>query len=422
MPRRATPLTAAKVKTAKPGEHVDGDGLRLLVRATGARFWIFRFALAGRTREMGLGRAGDERGAVPLSQARDKAAELRRLVKAGTDPLAARDADAAAAKAAEQQAAVAGITFRAVAGHYIAAHASGWRNPKHRAQWASTLATYAFPIMGDLPVASVATAHVVTALDPIWSTVPETASRVRGRIEAVLDYAKARDWRMGENPARWRGHLDHVLPARGKVRAVEHHAALPWTEAGAFLAKLRDQAGIGARALEYAILTAARTGEALGARWSEIDMQAAVWTVPASRMKAHAEHRVPLSKSALAVLGAMAALRLTDSPDGFVFPSGTPARPLSNMAMAMVLRRMKRPELTVHGFRSTFRDWTAETTAFPREVAEAALAHMLGDKVEAAYRRGDLFEKRREMMTAWAAFCARPYARPVGNVVAIHAG
>jgi integrase len=314
------------------------------------------------------------------------------------------------------------ITFRSVANDYIKAHAPAWRNPKHRAQWRSTLDTYVHPVIGDMPVTDVATAHVMAVLGPIWTIKPETATRVRGRIEAVLDYAKASEWRGGENPARWRGHLDNLLPARRKVRAVKHHAALPWTEAGTFLAELRQQAGMGAKALEFAVLTAARSGEVLGARWKEIDLLAGVWTVPAARMKAGVEHRVPLSAPALALLGEVAKLRLSDSAEAFVFPSPVPTRPLSNMAMTMVLRRMHRSHLTVHGFRSCFRDWTAETTGFPREVAEAALAHTLEDKVEAAYRRGDLFDKRRALMNAWGSFCANIYVRSEGNIFVLHAG
>lgn len=420
MPRKAAGLTAAGVRKLGPGQYVDGNGLRLLVRDTGARFWLFRYTIAGKTREMGLGRAGHEPGSVPLSEARATAGELHRLVKAGTDPLAKRQADEAAAKAAAQVEATRAITFRTVAESYIAAHAVAWRHDKHLAQWGSSLRLYAYPHMGEVPVAEVTTEHVMAALAPIWETKSETASRVRGRIECVLDYAKTRAWRTGENPARWRGHLDNVLPARGKVRKVEHHAALPWTEAGAFMATLRDQAGTGALALRFAILTAARTSEVLGARWSEIDMQGATWTVPAARMKAGAEHRVPLSAPALNVLNEVAALRLTESADAFLFPSAVAIRSLSNMTMTAVLRRMKRTDLTVHGFRSTFRDWTAETTDFAREVAEVALAHTLGDKVEAAYRRGDLFGKRRELMEAWGEFCARPYVKPNSRVVALH--
>jgi integrase len=408
MPRRAAGLTAAKVRTAAPGRYGDGNGLYLLVRSPEARFWLFRYTIAGRMREMGLGRAGADAAAVPLAEARAKAAELHRAVRAGSDPLQQRAVAAAAARAAEQEATIRSITFSAVADRFLAAHEAGWRNPKHQSQWRNTLQTYAHPHVGDLAVADVDTAHVLSVLEPIWHKKPETASRIRGRLEAVLDYAKVRGWREGENPARWRGHLDHLLPSRAKVAPVEHHAALPWGEIGAFVARLREQPGIAASALEFVILTAARTGEALGATWAEIDMKAAVWTVPAPRMKAKKEHRVPLSDAALAVLRAMAGLRTTDDPGAYVFPGARPRKPLSIMAMAMVLRRMDRGDLTVHGFRSTFRDWAAEATSYAREVAEAALAHALPDKVEAAYRRGDLFEKRKRLMEEWATFCERP--------------
>jgi integrase len=335
--------------------------------------------------------------------------------------LADREAAEAAAKAAAQQAVVAGITFKAVAEAYVTAHEAGWKNDKHIAQWKSTLKAYVYPRFGDVPVMTVATSHVLAALEPIWREKPETASRLRGRIEAILDYAKARQWRTGENPAAWRGHLVELLPSRKKIAPIEHHAALPWREMGAFLPKLRAQVGVGARALEFAIFTAARSGEVFGARWREIDMIDKVWTVPAERMKGGREHRVPLSKAALELLQNLAGLFPTD-PDSFVFPSVSTGRGLSNMAMTMTLRRMKRADLTAHGFRSTFRDWAAEATGFPGEVAEAALAHVVGDKVEAAYRRGDLFEKRRRLMNEWAAFCCRP---PVvssrGAVVQMHA-
>ncbi len=421
MPRKAAGLTAAKVRTATPGRYGDGNGLYLFVRSAEARFWVFRYTLAGqKMREMGLGRAGTDAASVTLAEARVKAAELHKLVRAGVDPLAKREADDQAVKAAAQQAAVKAITFRTVAEKYMDAHDAGLSNAKHRQQWRNTMATFAYPVMSDIPVADVETAHVLTVLEPIWRIKPETAARVRGRIEAVLDYARALNWRRAENPARWKGHLSNTLPARGKVAPVEHHAALPWADVGEFLAALRMQAGIGARALEFAILTAARSGEVLGARWGEVDMLAKVWTVPAARMKAGREHRVPLAAPALAVLSAMAKLRTVGSPDVHVFPGARPGRPLSIMAMAMVLRRMERGDLTVHGFRSTFRDWCAETTSYPAEVAEAALAHALADKVEAAYRRGDLFDKRRRLMDEWAAFCARPAA--TGEVVAIRQG
>jgi integrase len=414
MPRRAKGLTAAGVRTLGPGRYGDGDGLYLFVRRPDAAFWVFRYVLRGHMREMGLGRA---RGlnAVPLSQAREAAAPLRRLVRNGLDPLDQREATAAAALAAAQAERARAITFRRVTEFYLDAHEAGWRNVKHRQQWENTLKAYAYAHMGDLPVGAVGTEHVLAALEPIWRAKPETASRVRGRIESVLDYAKTREWRVGENPARWKGHLDHLLPARSKVAKVEHHAALPWQELGAFIALLRQQVGVAARALEFAILTAARTGEVIGAAWQEIDLQAAMWTVPSNRMKAGREHRVPLSAPALALLGEMAKVRTDDGPASFVFPGMRRGQPLSNTAMLVLLRRMERTNVTAHGFRSTFRDWAAEATNHSGEVAEAALAHTLRDKTEAAYQRGDLFEKRRRLMADWAEFCGQPSVQ--GDVV-----
>jgi integrase len=385
------------------------------VRAPETAFWVFRFTRAGKMREMGLGRARG-RNAVSLKEARAKAGALHRLVKSGVDPLQAREAEAAAARAAAQSEAARAITFRAVARFYLDAHEAAWRNSKHRQQWENTLTTYAYLHMGDLPVAAVGTAHVLAALQPIWQSKPETAARVRGRIEAILDYAKTREWRDGENPARWRGHLANLLPARAKVARVEHHAALPWKEAGAFMAALRAQGGMGARALEFAILTAARSGEVRGMRWGEIDVAEAVWAVPAERMKASREHRVPLPDAAVTTLRSV---RIGEpEPGELVFPSPMRAKPtpLSDMTLTAVLKRMKRGDLTAHGFRSTFRDWVAEATAYPAEVAEAALAHVNKDKTEAAYARGDLFEKRRRLMDEWATFLARP-AVPTGDVV-----
>ncbi len=421
MARKAAGLTAAGVKTKPPGRYGDGNGLYLYVRSAEARFWLFRYTpRGGKMREMGLGRAGADQGAVSLADARAKAAELHKMVREGIDPLAQRETVAAQVAAQAQHAAIKGTTFRTVAERYLAAHSDAWRNPKHRAQWRNTLETYAHPHMGNLPVGELGTEHVLAALEPIWRTKPETAARVRGRIESVLDYATSRDWRSGENPARWRGHLANLLPARGKVAPVQHHAALPWGEIADFLTALRGQAGISARALEYAILTAARSGEVLGARWGEVDLLAKVWTVPAARMKAGREHRVPLSAPALALLSEMTKLRTVDSPEAFIFPGAVVGRPLSIMAMTMALRRMKRGDLTVHGFRSTFRDWAAERTNFPRDVAEMALAHAVGDKVEAAYRRGDLFQKRQQLMDAWAKHCEA--TKPVGDVVPLRNG
>jgi integrase len=331
-----------------------------------------------------------------------------------------REAEAVAAKAAEQQAAAKAKTFREVADLYLTAHNAGWRSAKHRQQWRNTLATYVHPQMGDLPVGEVETAHVMAALEPIWQAKPETASRVRGRIESVLDYAKARGWREGENPARWRGHIANLLPPRGKVARVKHHAALPWQDVGTFMQALGNQEGVAGLALRFAILTAARSGEVIGARWSEMDMQAAIWTVPAIRMKGGREHRVPLSKPALAILRMVAKLSAENASDAYVFPGAGAGKPLSAMAMAMVLRRMNRADITVHGFRSTFRDWCSESARCAREVAEAALAHTLGDKVEAAYRRGDLFERRGRLMQDWAAWCSRSARH--GEVVPMRQG
>jgi integrase len=326
---------------------------------------------------------------------------------------------AAAAKAAAEDAAVKRVTFRDAAQRYIDGHAPSWRNPKHAAQWGATIETYANPVFGDLPVGDVATTHVLAAIEPIWLSKPETASRLRGRIERILDLAKTRGWRAGENPAAWKGHLALTLPARSKVRKVEHHAALPWREIADFMLALKDQQGVGARALQFAILTAARSGEVRGARWSEIDMSAATWIVPAGRMKGGREHRVPLPKTALDVLREMAAARLSKDSEALVFPGRDAGRPLSDMSLTAVLRRMRRGDLTAHGFRSSFRDWAAETTANPTELVEMALAHAVGNKVEAAYRRGDLFEKRRRLMVEWASFCATQRASESSNIVAL---
>ena len=300
------------------------------------------------------------------------------------------------------------ITFDACAEAYVEANKSGWRNEKHAAQWTSTLRTYAYPVFGSLPVQSVDTAMVMKVLEPIWTTKTETASRLRGRIECVLDWAKTREYRQGENPARWRGHIENLLPARSKVRKVEHHPALPYAKVKTFVKALHRQEGTAALAFEFLILTAGRTSEVVGARWNEIDVKKAVWTIPANRIKAGREHRVPMSARALEILTKMRPThddKVDDRVVEYVFPGGKAGRPLSNMALLALLKRMQRTEITPHGFRSTFRDWAAEETDYPREVAEMALAHAVGDKVEAAYRRGDLFEKRRALMAEWAAHC-----------------
>jgi integrase len=387
-------LTALKVSRATaPGMYADGGGLYLQVTSREARSWIFRYARSKRSREMGLGPLSS----IPLVAARLAAGELRRLLVQGLDPIEARDAE----RAGRQTAAARAMTFDQCADAYIASHRGGWRNPKHAAQWKSTLSTYASPIFGALPVEAVDVALVMKALEPVWTVKPETAGRVRGRIESVLDWAKSRGFRAGENPARWKGHLDNLLPARSKVAKVVHHPALPYDELPEFMAVIQSQGSMSAWALEFTILTAARTGEIISARRSDVDKDAAVWTIPADRMKGDREHRVPLSRRAIEIIQGLP----KDGP--YLFPGGRAGGHLSNMAMLKLLERMKRDDLTVHGFRSTFRDWAAEITNFPGEVAEAALAHVVGDKLEAAYRRGDLFEKRRRMMDAWADFVTK---------------
>jgi integrase len=403
-------LTAQKVKNlTSPGRYGDGDGLWLQVRDAKRRSWLFRYSSAGKARQMGLGALPD----VSLAEARDRAAQARRVIRDGQDPIDQRRGQRRV-RAAQTHS----PTFRLACQKYIAAHEAGWRSPVHRAQWRNTLEANALPLIGDLPVNAIDTAAVTRVLEPIWHRKPETAARLRARIEAVLDYATAMRWRSEENPARWRGHLSNVFESRRRLaRAlhdtaiVKHHDALPWREIGNFLDTLRQQNGVAARALELTILTAARTGETLGATWSEIDIGSAIWVIPAHRTKAGRQHRIPLSDAAMAVLGIVALLG--DDPDSPVFPGGVAGRPLAGTAMRKVLIRMKRNDMTVHGFRSTFRDWCAEATNYPREVAEQALAHAVSDRVEAAYRRGDLLQKRRTLMEAWADFCTTSTVEPV---------
>jgi len=397
-------------KAKKPGLYSDGGGLYLNVGPTGGKSWIFRFMLRGKAREMGLGPLHT----ISLSDARELAIECRKKLLKGIDPLEDRNAE----RSARQLEAASAITFKDCAGKYIAANRSGWRNGKHADQWENTLTSYAYPVIGNLSVAAVDTGHVTKILEPIWNVKTETASRLRGRIEMVLDYATTHRWRAGENPARWRGHLENVLPKRSKVAKVEHHAALPWKEIGAFMPKLTAEEGIAALALRFAILTAARTGETIGARWPEIDLTEKVWTVPGERMKAGREHRVPLSADAVAILNEVAKLKSDNS--GHLFPGRNEGKPLSNMAFLALLRRMGRDDITAHGFRSTFRDWAGETGR-PDDIAEAALAHGKDDKTVAAYQRGDLLERRRRLMDDWAAFCSRPFAAG-GKVVELHSG
>ena len=410
-------LTAIAAKNLKtPGFYTDGKGLYLQITETGLKSWVFRFMLNGRRRDMGLGRFGlkdnREDSLISLATARSLAAEARNLVKDGIDPIEQRKAVKLAAIQATKVETAKTITFRECAEAYIRAHSPGWKNDKHRAQWPSTLKMYAYPVFGDLAPAEIDTGLVLKVLEPIWTTKTETASRLRGRIEVVLDWAKTREYRDGENPARWKGHLDKMLAPRSKVQKVKHHAALPYDEIGGFMALLRSQEGFSAKGLEFQILTATRPGEAMGATWTEIDLAKKVWTIPAERMKAEAEHRVPLSEAAITLLSDIPRVDGND----FVFPGSKSQKPISDMAFLQLLKRMGHGDLTAHGFRSTFRDWCAERTAYPHEVCEMALAHTVSNKVEAAYRRGDLFEKRIRLMQDWADFCDTSFSNAGDNV------
>lgn len=395
MARKAKELSALEVGRLRvAGHHAVGGvaGLYLYVNDAGARSWVLRFMVGDKRRHMGLGGFPD----VPLAHAKEKARQARDDISKGVDPIAQRKA--AVSQLLAQQ--MSEKTFEQAATAYIEAHGDTWKSPKHRAQWEATLKAYAYPVMGKLHVRDVGQEQVLKVLEPIWKTKNETASRVRGRIESVLDWATVRKYRSGENPARWKGHLDHLLAAPSKVKKVEHHRALPIDEMPAFMTDLRKRDGMAARALEFTILTAARSGEVRGASWSEMDFEAGIWTVPAERMKAGKEHRVPLSSAALQLLKVLP--RVEKGEHVFYAPRGGQ---LSDMSLTAVMRRME-ADAVPHGFRSTFRDWAGERTHYPRELAEQALAHTLDNKVEAAYRRGDALEKRRPMMTDWAGYCA----------------
>ena len=392
--RRLTALAVEKLK--RHGYHADGGGLYLQVSRSGSKSWVFRYMLNHRSRDMGLGSLHD----VSLEQARTKAKRCRALLDLKEDPILHRQAadQDRALKAASAK------TFDECAAAFIETHRAAWKNAKHAAQWENTLATYASPIFGKLPLQAVDDVLVLKVLEPIWRTKTETASRVRGRIELVLDWAKARKYRTGENPARWRGHLDKLLPKRSKIAPPKNHPAIPYEQAPEFLSALRTRQGIAPKALEFVILTAARVSEAVNATWDEVDTRARTWTVPASRMKAAKSHRVPLSDAALRVITEMRAQKQTD----FIFPGWRIKRAITGAACLKLLRDMGRRDLTVHGFRSTFRDWCAEQTAYPRDVCEMALAHTINNRTEAAYRRGDLFEKRARLMCDWATYLAAP--------------
>lgn len=386
------------IREAKPGAYADGDGLYLKIGTTGAASWQYRYQMNGKRRMMGLGSCAT----VGLAEAREKAADARKQVKQGIDPLEVKEAEQTAVEAKA-------TTFRELATEYIADHRPGWRNAKHGQQWENTLAQYAFPKIGDKPIAEISTEDVLRILKKLWTEKPETASRLRNRIELVIDAGRAKGLSTAANPAAWRGHLDKLLPKRTKA-SKGHHAAMDYRELPAFYKRLtEDRDSLSSVALQITILTACRTSEVLLADWSEFDLDNRLWTIPGERMKAGKPHRVPLTDEVLKLLQGI-------KGEGYVFPGARQGRPLSNMAMTMVLRRLGHPDLTVHGFRSSFRDWCAEETHYPNIVAEQALAHTVGNAVEAAYRRGDLLDKRRALMADWATYCT---TKPAANVVPI---
>jgi integrase len=403
-------LTAAQIGKLKsrPGRHSDGDGLYLDVTDEGVTSWTFRYTMSGRPeRNMGLGPVRD----ISLAAARELAADARRLKRAGIDPLEQRRAQRAAAALEAART----MTFRECGERYIAAYRDGWRNAEHRRQWSTTLASYAYPKIGNLPVAAVDVGLVLKVIEPLWRTRTETASRLRGRIELVLDWATARGYRVGENPARWKGHLENLLPRRHAVQKVRHLPAVPYAELPLLTIELRAERGIPARTLEFLILTAARSNEVLGARWDEVDWEGRLWTVPPARMKGGKEHKVPISDRALSILQELAAVRLND----LIFPGVREDRPLSKTTLIRTLRRLGQAEAAVHGFRASFATWSAERTNYPHEIREAALAHAVSSAVERAYTRTTMLDRRRRLMTDWAAFCEG--ASPDGEVIELRA-
>jgi len=401
--RGARRLTARQVQTlTAPGLYADGDGLYLRISPANTCGWIYRYQIDGRRRDMGLGRVSN----VSLAEARDLADAARRQAREGRDPIAARDAAHAESVAvAQATAARPDHTVHAAAEALMAVRRPGWRGHKSEQAWTATLESYVYPVIGEMDVADVTTDDVLRVLSPIWPEIPETASRVRGRLEAILDYARIRGWRAGsDNPARWKGHLDHLLSRPRDLAPVVHHRAVPWRDMPAVWVQVRAADGLGSRALELVILTACRVGEVRGARWDEIDWSARLWTIPAARMKAQREHRVPLSGPAMDLLNRMWARRIDSGPSAdLVFPGQRRGRPISDMTLTTTCRRL-RVDAVPHGFRSSFRDWAAETGAESHEVCEAALAHAPRDQVVAAYQRGDMLDRRRRLMDAWSAY------------------
>jgi integrase len=400
--RQQQRLSALQVsKLTKPGLYGDGGGLTLQITLGGVKSWLFRYMISGKAYGMGLGPTHT----VSLAEARQKALAARKLILDGINPLAAKKQEQIASALADARM----MTFDQCAEAYVAAHKAGWKNAKHADQWTNTLSTYVSPIFGKLPVAEIDTGLVVKCLTPIWEAKTETASRLRGRIESILGWATTSGYRTGENPARWKGHLDNLLATISKTSRTKHHPSLPWQRMNEFISALRLREGLSARAVEFAILTACRSGEVRGAKWPEFDIEKKIWTIPAERMKARREHEVPLSDAAVALLKSVA-------ETGEIVFAGTKGQPLSDMSLTSVIRRMNDKDnpmwidtngdgITVHGFRSSFRMWAAETTSYPREVAEHALAHQLPDAVERAYQRGSQFAKRAALMTEWAAYC-----------------
>ena len=398
-------LTVKEVAVLRAtGKYKVSRNLYLQLADGGARSWLFRYMRHGVPHWHGLGSCD----LVSLAEARDKVIACRKLLLAGIDPIEHERAKRVEALLA----AASTMTFEECGKAYIAAHEAGWRNDKHRQQWRNTLSTYVYPMIGKLPVQAIDTAMVMKILEPIWTAKPETAGRVRGRIESILDWATVRQFRSGDNPARWNGHLDQLLPRKGKIHKVGHQPAMPYQAVPGFMAELREQTSTSARALEFTVLATVRTSEAIGATWPEIDRAAKIWTIPARRIKAERDHRVPLSDRALVILDALP----REEGNDHLFIGARKGKGLSDMAMLELLRGMAGNGYTVHGFRSSFRDWCAEQTNYPRELAEVALAHALKDKTEAAYQRGDLLEKRRRLMRDWARYCSSP-AHAEGNIV-----
>jgi integrase len=419
MPRRAKGLTATQVKTLGPGRYGDGMGLYLYVRSDEAKFWTFRYHRDGRAREMGLGPAVGKHP-ISLAQARQKAYQYVDQLRSNLNPLDEQKAQIAAKKAELAAKAIKSKTFKEVAEEYIKKNEVNWKGKAHRNGWRTAMRDYIYPTLQDVPVGDVTKAHITTILDPIWQTKNETASRVRSRIQAILDYATAKDWYHGDNPAAW-STLRHIYPERGAVAPVEHHASLPWDQVPALMAQLDESAGMGALCLKFLTLTAVRSMEARGALWGEIDLDKRSWTIPKGRMKMKEPHIIPLSNEAVAILEGIRPEK--PKPDELVFAGAREGRPLTDVSLSKALNAAGADDFTVHGLRSSFRTWAADYTHYPREIAEKCLAHAVSSKVEAAYLKTSFYDRRRQLMAEWATFCSRPYTAPKeagANVTQLH--